>query len=974
MSEVVCPSCGGSNPEGFRFCGHCGTALPSEVEGARPFEERKIVTALFADLAASTEMASRLDPEDLRAVLRPFFEAMAAEIQRFGGTVEKFIGDAIVAAFGVPVAHEDDPVRAVRAALAMQVRLGALSEELSEAAGADLAMRIGVNTGEVLAHGIGVDEGIFTGEAVNIAARFQALAAPGTVLVGQRTYRDARHAIEFRSLGEVTVKGVDRHLAIWEVVGEAATSATAAAGAALRAPMVGRDHELALLRSAFEDVARGGGVRLVMVIGPAGIGKSRLSHEFATAVGSAGARVVRGRCLPYGEGLTYWPMAEILKADAGILDSDPPEVILDKARAGIEPRFGSGDEAMGTTQVLLSSIGAPVGSDPLAGAEPAAAQRLISQAWRRYAESLAAEGPVAVMIEDIHWADPTLLDLIEAFSAEVSGPVLFLCMARPELLERRPGWGAADGRATAIVLSPLADKAGRALIGYLLDGEAPAEVVSPILRRSEGNPFFTGELLRMMTEGGLLARRDGRWVLTREIPSTLPDTVQGVIASRLDLLSAGEKQAIQDAAVVGRVFWQGALEALGSSDAEAAADGLIAKGLVLEREASAIEGQRELIFNHILTRDVAYDSIPRSRRAEAHEAVGAWVEERTRGRAEEFAEILAFHFDLAGDLPRTARYGMLAGSRKRRVFAAEEAIRWYDRALAAAEAAGAGDRLIGDIALARGEAHEQLGRFAEAKQDYELALGCAKSDDAVALEARALAALAHVCWLLDRYGEGQRILPEALERARASGASDLEARLLYTAGTIAFGRGAFNEALGYHQDALRTAGASGDAEGEALARHGLTETRYFLGPFEEGLDQGLRADEILRSLGQKPMVHHNEYMVAWLEWFLGRSDVAREKADAAVGGCLEVGNRRDEVMARNARLEIRLSSGDIGGALEDARLAVETATGIGVPRARMTWPAGSMHSPRRGPSHGWRRTWKRRGPSRTRWEATSSGG
>ncbi len=881
-------------------------------------------------------MAARLDPEDLRRVLRPFFDAMTREIERFGGTVEKFIGDAVVAFFGVPVAHEDDPQRAVRAGLAMQERLISLNDEVAETAGGDLAMRIGINTGEVFAHGGGSDEGFVTGEAVNIAARFQALAAPGSVVVGERTYRDAGRVIAFRPLGELSVKGIDRPLTAWEALGEKVSGPGATQGAGgLLSPIVGRDHELELLRLLFSRTVRERRPNLVTVVGAPGIGKSRLSHEFATSVAAEeDALLVRGRCLPYGEGLTYWPLAEILKADAGILDSDPPSLMLDKARARLDPKFGGGEEGMATTSVLLSAIGVAVGSDPLAGAEPAAAQRLITRAWQRYLESMTSERPVLALIEDIHWADPSLLDLIETCASKASGPALILCMARPELSEKRPGWGGGLSNATTISLSPLSAGEGTALIEHFLGGEAPAEVVGPILHRSEGNPFFAGELLRMMTEDGTLARKDGSWALTAEMPSALPDTVQGVIASRIDLLAPAEKRAIQDAAVVGRIFWQGAIERLGSQGAAGAVDALIDKGLLWERETSSIEGERELIFNHILTRDVAYANIPRARRTEAHEAVGGWLEAVTRGRDEEFAEILAYHFAEAGDAAKTARAAMLAGHRHRRIFAAEEAIRWYDRALEAA-VDGTDDALRSEIALARGQSQEQIGEHISARIDYERALGSARDAGDGKLEARALVTLAHLHWLADRYDEGQALLPVALEKARAIGATDLEARLLYTAGTIQFGRGAFRDALPFHDDALEVATRSGDAEGQALAHHGICEAYFFLGPFERGLDHALQADRLLRELGQRPMVSHNEYMIAWLQWFVGRWDEAIATVESSVAGAREIGNRRDEVFALNCRAEVKLSGGDLGGAAVDADRSVEIARSIVAPRGEM---------------------------------------
>jgi class 3 adenylate cyclase/tetratricopeptide (TPR) repeat protein len=924
VSEITCPGCGTANPATNRFCGNCGSPLPGAAAMLPEVEERKVVTMLFADLAASTQMASRLDPEDLHAVLHPYFEAMAQEVDRFGGTVEKFIGDAVVAAFGAPAAHEDDPERAVRCALAMHRRLGDLNRELAARAGADLAMRIGVNTGEVIAHG--VEEGIVTGEAVNIAARLQALADPGAVLVGERTRRHTRGTFDYADLGEVTVRGIDRPLRVWRVEGERASPAPTPG-----APFVGRDEEMERLRDEFDRAVREGRPRLVTIVGAPGIGKSRLSHEAVRTLTHERLRVLRGRCLSYGDGLTYWPLAEILKADAGILDSDEPRVILEKARARLDPRF-SGEQGLGTTGVLLSSIGVELPSDPLAGTDPEAVQGVIARAWQRYLETMTSEGPVLALIEDIHWADPSLLDLIETVLGRAAGPALVLCMARPDLYERRPGWAEGLPNATTIRLSPLSEREGAALIEHLLGGRAPAEAVAAILRRSEGNPFFTSELLRMMIEDGTFDRTNGSWRLVRELPSSLPDTVQGVIASRIDRLPVSEKRALQGASVVGRVFWPGAVDRLEPVDVDVL-DRLVDKGLVLERGGSSIAGERELIFNHILTRDVAYVSLPRARREQAHAAVGAWVEEMTRGRAEEFAELLAYHFESGGDDERAARYAMLAGNRHLRIFAATTAIEWYERALAAAPLGAAA--LRSRVDLQRGIALEQIGRFAEALAAYEAALASAGEAGDVDLEARALAAQPHVLWLLDRYDDGRELLPLALERAREVGLGDVEARLLYTAGTISFGRGEYAEALPMHHRALEVAAAAGDLEGQALAHHGLCEAYFFLWPIEKSLEHGRTADRMLRELGQRSMVAHNAYMLSWGLEFLGRWGEAFAVVDGSIDTSREIGNRREEAFALYNRAELHLASGRLDDAWADAERGRDLFRELGLPRGEI---------------------------------------
>ncbi len=936
--QRTCPSCRAVVPESSAFCGSCGARLsPGSEPAPLGQDERKVVSVLFADLEASTELATRLDPEELRGVYAPFFEAMSGVIERHGGTIEKFIGDAIVGVFGVPGAHEDDPVRAVQAGLAMQSTLTDLAPRLAASVGGDLAMRVAIHTGEVLATPGNVHEALVTGETTSVAARLQTVAPSGSVVASERTYRDARHVFEFETLGTVQLKGVAEPVAVHRAVGEAR-----AERGGFSSPLVGRSEELELLHLLLRRTAKEGRPFLVTIVGNAGIGKSRLARDVALAAeggdipGLGAWRVIRGRCLPYEEGVALWPLAEMLKADAGILDSDPAETIIEKAQSsfGGRPAIGGSE----TIEILLSSLGIATRSDPLSGADRDAASRMIAEAWRGYIASLAATRPLIALIEDIHWADRRLLDLLEALVGRTQASVLFLCLARPEVMQVHPTWGSGLANAVTLDLPALSRDEEEILLENLVGGSIDPSLQHAIGDRIGGNPFFAGELVRMLIENGSIEHRDGVWTSAGDVTAQLPDTVQAAIAARIDRLEPAEKRAIQDASVVGRVFWDGVLEALGPADTSRSIDTLIDRGLVRGLPSSSIEGARELQFEHVLIKDVAYASIPKSRRPDAHRAVLAWIETVTRGRDEEFSELMAHHASIAGDAEGTARYTMLAGHRHRRVFAAEEAILWYERAFAATdELPGDTALLLAEIALSRGEALEQLGRLDEARTDYERALTTVRSAERGRgwLEANILAAIAHVLWSQDRYEEGQAMIPEALAVARASAMPDVEARLLYTAGAIAWGRADLPRAESLHGEALRVAQAADDLEGEAYARHGLTETRLFRGPFEDALEEATRSQDLWRRLGRRPMIYHDGELLGWLYVFLGRLDDAEAAIEETLSGQRELGQRRDQPFTLIPAMLTQLARGQLGPALASANEAVEIAQTVGAPRPQM---------------------------------------
>jgi class 3 adenylate cyclase/tetratricopeptide (TPR) repeat protein len=654
-----CPTCGSPVTEDQRFCATCGAALIETP--ATPGSERKLVTVLFADVTGSTQLGEQLDPEQLRAVMDAYFTAMRAEIEAEGGTVEKFIGDAVMAAFGVPVAHEDDPARALRAGLRMLARLPDVNRDLERDHGISLQIRIGVHAGEVLAT---VDpkpgEAMVTGDPVNVAARLQTAAEPGELLASERTVAAARVFVA-EDRGSFTLKGKSEGVRAFVVFEESEAPARGLPG--FHAPMVGRDRELDLLQSVYERASNERRPHLVTIYGEAGVGKSRLTREFLAWSSSREPEpaTLAGRCLPYGDGITYWPLAEILKTHASILDSDPTDLAIEKVRKAGRDLFTldlSPDPARATA-ALAYTIGLQDPDISFADLDPKDVRAEVHAAWRSFFTALGERGPVIVVVEDIHWADAALLDLLEELTDRVAGPLLFLCPSRPDLTATRPGWGGGRRNTSSVALEPLTAEESDELIRALLAvDDLPRSVHDRILERAEGNPFFLEEIVRRLVDGGLIEHVDDRWRATEGIEEVeIPDTVQGVLAARIDLLDATDKGIAQAAAVVGRVFWPGPVANLTGAepdDLDAALRRLEDRELVLSRPGSSLAGQPEYIFKHVLTRDVAYESLPRRDRPQAHALVAAWLEATAGDRAVEFAEVLAYHYGTAAGLERDA--------------------------------------------------------------------------------------------------------------------------------------------------------------------------------------------------------------------------------------------------------------------------------------------------------------------------------
>ncbi|MGH2922141.1 MAG: ATP-binding protein, partial [Gaiellaceae bacterium] len=623
----LCPACGRENPEESRFCSSCGAAL---TEVPPPREARKTVTVVFCDVTGSTALGEQLDPESLRRVMSRYFDEMQAVVARHGGTVEKFIGDAVMAVFGVPVLHEDDAVRAVRAAAEMRERLAELNDELERDWGVRIEVRTGVNTGEVVAGDASGGQRFATGDAVNVAKRFEEAAPAGEILLGEPTYRLVRAAVEVEAVEPLELKGKGEPLAAYRLLSVEA----GAPGRARRldSPMVGREREQALLQQAYERAVEEDACHLFTVLGAAGVGKSRLLAEFLEQLGDQ-ATVVQGHCLPYGEGITFWPVLEIVRRLYG---DDPVPMITARL---------AGDENAG---LIAKRVAAVVGLN----AEASAGEETF-WAVRKLFEAHARERPLLAVFDDIQWGEPTFLDLVEHLTDwSRDAPILAVCLARPELLDERPSWGGGKFNATSVLLEPLSEDESAGLIDNLVGrAHLPEEVRARVTEAAEGNPLFVEEMLGMLIDDGLLERQNGSWVAVGDLTGiSVPPTIQALLAARLDNLETDERNVIERASVEGKLFHLGAVAELSPTEARREVGthllALVRKELVRPDHA-AFAGEDAFRFRHQLIRDAAYDSMPKELRADLHERFAEWLEQIAGERATEYEEILGYHLEQA---------------------------------------------------------------------------------------------------------------------------------------------------------------------------------------------------------------------------------------------------------------------------------------------------------------------------------------
>ena len=648
-----CPACGQDNPDIARFCLACGAALEAETPVR---EERRIVSVVFVDLVGFTARSEQLDPEDVRAILAPYHQTVRDEIESFGGVVEKFVGDAVMAVFGAPTTHGDDPERAVRAALAVREAVAGLNEEHPQL---ELQIRGAVNTGEAvvaLSARPALGEAMVAGDVVNTAARLQQHAPVGEIVVGEETYRATNGAIAYEPIEPVTAKGKTTPVVAWRALRAASATGERSLSST---PFVGRDREIGLLDATWERVELERRPHLITVLGAPGVGKSRLSAEFTERIEARGGRVVRGRCLPYRERSAYGAFASQVKELAGIFDSDGVEPATAKLRALVQRLVGENEAA-----VVAGHLAILLGFET----ETSAPDRdSLFQSVRIFIEAGARDEATAFVFEDIHWADPALLDLIELLAARLHDlPVLVLTLSRPELLDARPAWGGGLVAYNALPLEPLGGGDAAELALHLLGADVKAAEVA---QAAEGNPLFIEQLAAVISESGASA-------------GTLPTTIRGLVAARLDALPQDERDVILDASIAGRIFWRGALDRI-ARDPDCLADALAAlerRDLIRRDTVSRIEGDQQWSFKHVLIRDVAYDLQPRARRREGHRHVAEFIEQSTPEVGEAGAA-LARHWRGAGELEHAVKHFVAAAEEAERGWAKKNAVTLYKEAL-----------------------------------------------------------------------------------------------------------------------------------------------------------------------------------------------------------------------------------------------------------------------------------------------------
>ncbi|MGZ8706035.1 MAG: AAA family ATPase [Gaiellaceae bacterium] len=936
-----CANCGQDNPDPARFCLACGTPF---APPAPPTEERKLVTVLFSDIVGSTAKAEQMDPEDVRARLAPYYTRLRAELESFGGTVEKFIGDAVVALFGAPVTHEDDPERAVRAAFAVCRAIEELNEQDEWL---DLQVRVGVNTGEalvVLGARSSEGEGMAAGDVMNTAARLQSAAPINGIIVGELTYNATRKSIEYGEAEPIAAKGKSEPVRAWEAVMILESDPF---GASVSRPLVGREEELELLFELSRRTRDDRRPAHATVLGAPGIGKSRLVAELA-ARATTGGSVHSGHCLPYGEGITYWAVTEIVKSAAGILQSDSAEAMASKLGSLLDGLPTDDADELRTMAAAVSNLVGVATTPRGTYSATSISQAELHWGIRRVLQLLSLARPVIIVVEDLHWAEPTLLELIRYIaSVEGDAAIFLLDSARPELADEQAEFLVESERRRTISLEPLGDEVGQELLADLLGSEELARrpEAAALLRNAGGNPLFVEETVRMLTDAGMVDEA-GWHTADRTDQLSVPTNLQSLLASRLDQLTLPEKQVAQHASVVGAVFWPGAVAHLQETavvpDLVDHVHMLERRDLVREQEPSSVAGELEYTFKHILIRDVAYGQLPKGRRAQLHVRFSGWVSV-LQGAAEEFVEIVAWHLEQACRLSREIARSPIepplveatealanAARRAERREGLREARRYYTRAL----------EILGDehqdrqleLRLRRAEIMMALGELTLATEELIGAADGARQFQRPHIECEALMLLGDIDQRQGRAAEAARRLAAAETMAGEVGDPGLEIKVAFVFSALrADFHGQYDQAIQDLRDAVAIAEEIEDqtlnAEGhlrlaailinrgdraaaetelrscleiaselgshrlEAEATSWLGLVQYYLGDVEEAEQLCLQADEWFERTGDtyfqvQNVAHHG---LAAFSLAAGRPEEAEERLRRALPVALQIG-------------------------------------------------------------------------------------
>ncbi|HUK94004.1 MAG TPA: adenylate/guanylate cyclase domain-containing protein [Gaiellaceae bacterium] len=800
-----CTQCGTENPAEARFCAACGTALAEVVPAAPPSEERKVITAIFVDLVGSTARSEQLDPEDVKALVAPYHTRVRAELERHGGTFEKFSGDAVLALFGTPKAHEDDPERAVRAGLAIRK---AIAELNAEDEWLDLHIRIGIHTGEALIMlGARPSEGEWSaaGDVLNTAARIQSAAPTDGILVGDQTYLAAKDAFDFREADAIEAKGKAEPVSVWEVTGE---RADARGRPRVDLPLIGRLEELEELSAFCDRVLEERHVGVVTIIGSPGIGKSRLLLEVVRLLEDRWD-VHWGRCLSYGDGITYWPIEEIVEDAAGILYDDDPAETAAKLAALLEALDTTDQDELRSIAAAVSNL-AGVATTPR-GQYSAAEIGKAELHWgvRRLLELRAGRRPTVVVIEDLHWAEPTLLELLAYLGAsEADAPLLVVGTARPEVIETRSPIFISNGSRLALRLDALSIEDSTMLISELVP-EGVQVPVERLLEASGGNPLFLEETVRMMADVG--AEHEGE-----QIP--VPSNIHALIASRLDQLGPAEKSLAQNASVIGPTFWPSAVAAMNGigGDLEDRLAELERRDLVRPTDASRISGEREYGFKHVLIREVSYGQVPKGRRAVLHRRFADWADTQP-GLGDDFIEVVAYHLEQAcltarevarpleePPIVQAAESLARAAAKAERREGFREAHQYYTRALDVLDAEQVELRI--ELRLRRGDILMMLGDLKEASAELEEVADAASAFDRVDVQCEAALLLGDIDQRQGRASDAHERLTTAQTLALSTGNGYLRSKVAFVlAALVADFDGQYEQAIDNLREGISTA-------------------------------------------------------------------------------------------------------------------------------------------------------------------------